>query len=45
MIIWRWLRGGGGGGFLINTLFGANEQLVRANGVFFGSFLAFFGLF
>ena len=35
----------GGSGFLINTFIGANAQVVRANGVFFGSFLGFFGLF
>jgi hypothetical protein len=36
---------GGGGGFLINTFLGVIEQLPRTNGVFLGSFLAFFGLF
>ena len=44
----RGLFGGvfwGGSGFLINTFIGANAQVVRANGVFFGSFLGFFGLF
>ena len=35
----------GGGGFLINTFLGVIEQLPRTNGVFLGSFLAFFGLF
>ena len=30
--------GPGMGGFLINILFGANEQVMRANGDFFGHF-------
>jgi hypothetical protein len=35
----------GGGGFLINTFLGVNEELPRTNGVFFGSFLGFLGVF
>ena len=33
----------GGGGFLINTFLGVNEELPRTNGVFLGSFLGFLG--